>query len=337
MKPEVEIQNAETPASSKAGGWASRRIIGLHMLACAGLIVFPAMVLTTDTLPLSIALVIGIVAMKYGPEGRIERIVIGLCVFVAALFFTNVPAILTGNKSSWRYHRQHQCANSIRQLGLAMTSYMTQHDDQLPPAVLKDDQGRPLHSWITQILPYMEEKRLYEKIDLTKPWDDPANAAFTSKNIRWLRCLMSKLEDDRPGMTNYVLVVGPGSAYAAYQQGKPMEEWEELPLIVEIETPVPWAKPYYLTVDDLPPGETDLRRLTTSNHSYHFPLAKRYVQGGYIGLLGGGTHNFEHNPRTSPDWLQVGLAAIYLGLLLPALFIRVRKPKRTNPQASPAP
>ena len=46
----------------------------------------------------------------------------------------------------------------------------------LPPAYTVDANGRPLHSWRTLILPYLEQESLYQTIDLSKPWNDPANA-----------------------------------------------------------------------------------------------------------------------------------------------------------------
>ncbi len=39
-----------------------------------------------------------------------------------------------------------------------------------------DAQGRPLHRWRTLILPYLDQESLYQTIDLSKPWNDPANA-----------------------------------------------------------------------------------------------------------------------------------------------------------------
>jgi hypothetical protein len=59
------------------------------------------------------------------------------------------------------------------------------HDDESGrlPRSRFDAQGRPLHSWQTELLPFMGEKAVYEQIDLTKPWTDPANTQAMSTAI----------------------------------------------------------------------------------------------------------------------------------------------------------
>ena len=67
-----------------------------------------------------------------------------------------------------------QCANNLKQIALALRNYESVYH-ALPPAYTVDAEGKPLHSWRTLILPYLEQQALYDKIDLSKPWDDPAN------------------------------------------------------------------------------------------------------------------------------------------------------------------
>ncbi|HSG73025.1 MAG TPA: DUF1559 domain-containing protein, partial [Planctomycetaceae bacterium] len=71
--------------------------------------------------------------------------------------------------------RRWACKNNLKQIGLALHNY---HDSfgTFPPAYTVDADGKPLHSWRTLILPFVEQQSLYDSIDLTKPWDDPANA-----------------------------------------------------------------------------------------------------------------------------------------------------------------
>jgi hypothetical protein len=41
-----------------------------------------------------------------------------------------------------------------------------------------------LHGWPTHLLPYIEQDELFKKIDLSRPWDDPVNAAhFTARIV----------------------------------------------------------------------------------------------------------------------------------------------------------
>ena len=76
--------------------------------------------------------------------------------------------------------RRSQCKNNFKQIGLALHNYHEVYKC-FPPAYMTDASGRKLHSWRTLILPYVGAESLhcigvYEKIDLSKPWDDPVNA-----------------------------------------------------------------------------------------------------------------------------------------------------------------
>ncbi|MEZ6088173.1 MAG: DUF1559 domain-containing protein [Pirellulaceae bacterium] len=70
---------------------------------------------------------------------------------------------------------------------LAMHNY---HDTykSFPPAYTVDADGQPLHSWRTLLLPFLDQKALYDQIDLSKPWNDPANAAFAATEISVFVC-----------------------------------------------------------------------------------------------------------------------------------------------------
>lgn len=70
-----------------------------------------------------------------------------------------------------------QCSNNLKQIGLALHAY---HDtyNQLPPAVVYDQHGKPLYSWRVLLLPYLDEDRLYTQFKFDEPWDSPNNAAL---------------------------------------------------------------------------------------------------------------------------------------------------------------
>lgn len=71
--------------------------------------------------------------------------------------------------------RRSQCKNNLKQIALGLQTYESTYG-AFPPAYTVDADGKRLHSWRTLILPFIEQKPLYDKIDLTKPWDAPANA-----------------------------------------------------------------------------------------------------------------------------------------------------------------
>ncbi|MFO0825885.1 MAG: DUF1559 domain-containing protein [Gemmataceae bacterium] len=73
-------------------------------------------------------------------------------------------------------------SNHLKQMGLATHDF---HDTyhELPQARF-DANGRALHSWQTQLLPYLEQQNVYRQIDMTKSWNDPANATPMQTRIR---------------------------------------------------------------------------------------------------------------------------------------------------------
>ena len=105
--------------------------------------------------------------------------------------------------------RRVQCSNNVAQIGLAIQSYESVHK-QLPHAYTVDSKGNRLHCWRTLILPYVGQQALYSRIDLTKPWDDPANAFLQGVDLPMFRCPSSKIA---PGMTTYQVIDDPTSAF----------------------------------------------------------------------------------------------------------------------------
>jgi len=84
-----------------------------------------------------------------------------------------LPAVQAAREAA----RRMQCANNIKQIVLALHNH---HDaiGALPPLYSVDANGRPLHSWRVQILPYIEQIALYDAIRHNEPWDSEYNKQF---------------------------------------------------------------------------------------------------------------------------------------------------------------
>lgn len=67
-----------------------------------------------------------------------------------------------------------QNTNRLTAIGQALQGYLRDHGSY-PPAALLNAEGRRTVSWRVLILPYLGHKALYDRFDLTKPWDDPVN------------------------------------------------------------------------------------------------------------------------------------------------------------------
>lgn len=133
--------------------------------------------------------------------------VLGLIVILIAFL---LPATRRARPAA---HRT-QCKNNLKQIALALHNYMDTYH-ALPPACTFDEDGKPLHSWRTLILPYIEQQELYKSIDLSKPWHDPANATAYKTVPSVFRCPAADLT---PNSTAYMAIVTPGGCF---QPGEP--------------------------------------------------------------------------------------------------------------------
>ncbi len=67
-----------------------------------------------------------------------------------------------------------ECKANLRLIAQAMLRYESQHG-HFPPAETRDEDGIPLHSWRTLLLPYLGYPGLYDQIRLDEPWNSPHN------------------------------------------------------------------------------------------------------------------------------------------------------------------
>jgi prepilin-type processing-associated H-X9-DG protein len=118
-----------------------------------------------------------------------------------------IALLLPATRSARPAARRAYCVNNLKQIALAVHHYERAYG-ALPPAFTVDAQGRPLHSWRTLILPYLEQVRLYQSIDLSKPWYDPANARALETAPPVFRCPESTAPKNT---TTYLASVGPNS------------------------------------------------------------------------------------------------------------------------------
>jgi hypothetical protein len=107
-----------------------------------------------------------------------------------------------------------QSIDNLKRLALGMLNYESRYKHFPLPATSGPD-GKPLLSWRVQILPYLDEMKLYRQFHLSEPWDSPHNRALIDKMPATYRCPMSGSREK--GRTNYLLPVGNG---AVFSQGK---------------------------------------------------------------------------------------------------------------------
>jgi prepilin-type N-terminal cleavage/methylation domain-containing protein len=91
---------------------------------------------------------------------------------IAILIGLLLPAVQKIREAAARL----QCANNLKQLGLAVHNYH-QTTGSLPPSRLRDEYA----NWAVLLLPYIEQDNLYKQWDLSKRYyDQPAGVALTT-------------------------------------------------------------------------------------------------------------------------------------------------------------
>jgi hypothetical protein len=152
--------------------------------------------------------------------------------------------------------------NNLKQLALAMYNFEATYG-AFPGDVYPPGEKAVAWSWRVQLLPYVEQVHLYNQLDLTKPWDDPANLKALEKMD------MPKVFElpGRPapkGQTYFRVFTLPKTAKG---KDRPwLVEGEKGPavtaitdgtsntfMIVEANEAVPWYKPDVLAYDGVLP------------------------------------------------------------------------------------
>ena len=140
--------------------------------------------------------------------------------------------------------RRAQCTNNLKQIALALHNY-EQAYKALPPAYTVDAKGRPLHSWRTLILPYLEQEALYKTVDLAKPWNDPANAKALETFVPVFRCPEAVGPQNT---TTYLAIAGPDGCLIPEESRRLAEITDALGSTLMVieggeENAVPWMAP----------------------------------------------------------------------------------------------
>ncbi len=152
--------------------------------------------------------------------------------------------LLPMRRSAGEPARRMSCRNNLTQIALALHTY-EQVWGTLPPAYTVDAEGKPLHSWRTLILPQMEQGPLYEKIDLSKPWDDPANKVAFEIGLHYNACPSTDLPSTH---TTYMAIVVPGGCFRPAEPRKLSEITDDKGLtlmVIEVDAKqaVHWMSP----------------------------------------------------------------------------------------------
>ncbi|QDU57806.1 DUF1559 family PulG-like putative transporter [Aeoliella mucimassa] len=192
---------------------------------------------------------------------------------IAVLMLIVVPLLMPAVRSARPAAYRNQCINNVKQLNLAILGYESKHGE-LPPAYSVDEQGNPLHSWRTLILPYLAGETVSEKIDLTKPWDHETNAIARRTTLYEYKCPMDAVDDN---YTSYVAVTGAECVFNGSTPCKLSEITDgssSTLLLVELTgSQIEWMEPRDITLKEL------LAITEESEANHHGVFIVGYVDG----------------------------------------------------------
>jgi hypothetical protein len=133
-------------------------------------------------------------------------------------------------------------------IGLALRSYQDENG-HLPPAVVRNKEGRPLYSWRVLLLPYLDEDRVYKEFHLDEAWDSEHNKQFLEKSPQSYVPALGG--NDAPGLTRYQVFIGRSTPFE--HDGLRLDGFKNTILVVEAGEPVPWSQPVDLSYDRAKP------------------------------------------------------------------------------------
>ena len=150
-------------------------------------------------------------------------------------------------------HRRWTCINNLRQIGLGLHGYHDAHGC-FPPAYIADPEGKPMHSWRVLILPYMEQQALYDRYDLSEPWDGPNNRKLAGQIPGVYQCPSRKVRAGGRPATNHVAVVGPKTVWPSAKATKLSDLSDEAKntiMLVEVaNSDINWMEPRDLSFEE---------------------------------------------------------------------------------------
>jgi prepilin-type processing-associated H-X9-DG protein len=136
------------------------------------------------------------------------------------------------------------CRNNLKSIALALYEYMEVYG-AFPPAYTVDADGKPLHSWRTLLLPYLDQRELFESIDLSKSWDDPVNAKAFKQMPAVYQCPLMTGGDHRTLYLGVGVTGGFFSGATPRKMGDITDKQDETLMVVEVHADqgVPWMAP----------------------------------------------------------------------------------------------
>ena len=201
------------------------------------------------------------------PSSRRKKVGFGILYFAVAV---GVAVFLGMVAQKLRSDSQlHQCQDNLRLIEIGFLNY---HDafKHFPPAITRDADGKPMHSWRISLVPFLQSGPTYSLYNKKEPWNGPNNSKLTDQMPEWYRCPTST---GGPYETNDVVVVGDQTAFPgcrAISFREITDGTSKTITVVEVaNSGIPWLEPRDLSLEEALKGinpKDDHGLCISSNH-----------------------------------------------------------------------
>jgi hypothetical protein len=175
----VELKPAASPPPRSPFQFGLRTLLLLFVVLGSSMAVFGTWGIFAFALTV-------VLAVYLGSARSLRPLAYGAVLIVSVIAFVLIGCFLYESNDVGPHYRP-SCLNRMHQLSLALRDYHEEHG-HFPPAYITDKNGKPLHSWRTLILPYMEYEYLYRTFNLNQPWDAPKHRVQRATSLREFIC-----------------------------------------------------------------------------------------------------------------------------------------------------
>jgi hypothetical protein len=223
---------------------ASQLLEGAFTMACMAVPEPSALPKEYQTLDMKAAASKALASLKMGVHDAELHLDFKFHVDFAAQFAEATKALIDRQTEEYKVRETVDAQAHITKLGRLVEALNAYHDEHghYPPAAVAGPDGKTLHSWRVELLPYLGEQKLFEEYKLDEPWDSEHNKPLIEK----IPNIFSTSIWTQKGKADYFVVTGKGTLFDSESPGR-RESISDAPgetiLVLQSDQRIPWTKP----------------------------------------------------------------------------------------------
>jgi beta-lactamase regulating signal transducer with metallopeptidase domain len=160
---------------------------------------------------------------------------------LAAEFIAQIYSAQKAYQDAFAEKMEREQLDKLGRLAAAFNAYHEAHG-HYPAAAIAGPDGKTLHSWRVELLPYLGEQQLFDDYKLDEPWDGEHNKRLIEK----MPDVYSGRQPPRQGKAEYYVVTGKGTLFdgnAPASRESIADAPGETILVLQGRRRIPWTKP----------------------------------------------------------------------------------------------